>query len=489
MYQYDAGGRMTTVSNSGQNLNIRYNVKDQVASITNGSANSVYSYDSGGRRVRASDNNGATVRQFVLDSTGDGGLDSPVFITDGSGVLQQGYAYADDLPLFRYDASGNVTYYLEDAMGSVIGLAPDLNPTTGTTTTLFYDGFGRTRGTNGPAPAIATAVGGDFRYHGAWLETATELYYMRARDYDFRSGRFVSRDPGEGDFRIPESLNPYAYALNNPYLYTDPSGEFSMTEITLVGAINFILQTLKTVAVAEFKGRAIEAITDLITSVVLNQLPLFGIPIEFTKIEKWMAGRDPKELGNLAELAIWEATCWLLNQTGAEFPKAMHHAVRVADSRNSDRSIVGKPLSRGRNCQGANPPAGRGMSGGKFYSLPDLIFGMDPPLKPKIPGIKGAKGVPNKTELDGEVKLRATTLFADYVIPGRKKEQLHAILAYAGRWTNWRVSIFIVGIEDKKLRFVDRKVKQADEAALLAKGLKRGVLSLYVPIKGLPEPK
>lgn len=488
LHIYDAGGRMTTISNASRQLKLRYNTKDQVTAVTNGSANSVYSYDAGGRRVQASDSNGTVLRRFVMASTGDNSLDSPVLVADGSGNVQQGYVYAGDVPLFRFDSSGNVTYYLEDAMGSVIGLAPNSDPSTSTTTRLFYDGFGKTRETNGPAPVISASVGGDFRFQGVWLESATELYHMRARDYDCRSGRFLSRDPGQGDFRTPESLHPYAFALNNPYIYIDPSGEFSMVEISLVGAIDFILATLKTVAVAEAKSRAVGTLTDFMTTVVMNELPLFGIPIEYTKIQKWMGGRDAKELGNLAELAIWEAMCWVLRNTagGEEWPKYMHHGVRVVNSKALDPKDVGRPVSRGRNCIEPNPFAGWGLTKGRPYSLPDLIFGVDPPLKPLG---TGSKGDWNRTQLDGEVKLRATTLLADYFIPGRNKEQLHAILAYAGRHTEWRTSIFFVGIEDKGLKFVNKKVENISRGTVFVNGLRRGVLSLYVPVKKLPAPK
>ncbi len=55
---------------------------------------------------------------------------------------------------------------------------------------MFYDGFGNSRATNGPAPTIPTGAGGDFRFQGAWLEDGSGLYNMRAREYDTRLGRF-----------------------------------------------------------------------------------------------------------------------------------------------------------------------------------------------------------------------------------------------------------------------------------------------------------
>jgi len=57
------------------------------------------------------------------------------------------------------------------------------------------------------------------------------LSYYIARWYDNRRGRFIQPDaivPNPGD---PQSLNRYAYVLNNPLRYTDPTGFFSEEEI------------------------------------------------------------------------------------------------------------------------------------------------------------------------------------------------------------------------------------------------------------------
>ena len=52
---------------------------------------------------------------------------------------------------------------------------------------------------------------------------------MRARYYDPSTGRFISRDPLNGSLTNPQSQNPYAYSLNNPINYSDPSGQYAET--------------------------------------------------------------------------------------------------------------------------------------------------------------------------------------------------------------------------------------------------------------------
>lgn len=52
----------------------------------------------------------------------------------------------------------------------------------------------------------------------------TGLIYMRARYYDPEVGRFITADPMPGRPDLPQTLNPYAYAHNNPVNLTDPAG-------------------------------------------------------------------------------------------------------------------------------------------------------------------------------------------------------------------------------------------------------------------------
>jgi len=53
----------------------------------------------------------------------------------------------------------------------------------------------------------------------------TGLLYARARYYDPASGQFISRDPVEGEARLPITWGAYQYGRYNPYRYVDPNGE------------------------------------------------------------------------------------------------------------------------------------------------------------------------------------------------------------------------------------------------------------------------
>ena len=50
------------------------------------------------------------------------------------------------------------------------------------------------------------------------------MYFMRARYYDPATGRFISKDPVEGNLVSPQSQNGYNYANGNPINLSDPLG-------------------------------------------------------------------------------------------------------------------------------------------------------------------------------------------------------------------------------------------------------------------------
>ena len=62
------------------------------------------------------------------------------------------------------------------------------------------------------------------RYTGKERDAESGLDYFTARYYGSNMGRMMSPDPIGGDMTNPQSLNKYAYALNNPLRFTDPTG-------------------------------------------------------------------------------------------------------------------------------------------------------------------------------------------------------------------------------------------------------------------------
>ena len=118
------------------------------------------------------------------------------------------------------DPAKNGVYYLHaDHLGSA-SLTTDAggNPTS----QLRYLPYGAPRSGSSPT---------DRQFTGQREEaTLGSLYDYGARFYSPVLGRFLSADtivPSPGN---PQSLNRYAYSLNNPVKYTDPTGHYVFEE-------------------------------------------------------------------------------------------------------------------------------------------------------------------------------------------------------------------------------------------------------------------
>ena len=62
------------------------------------------------------------------------------------------------------------------------------------------------------------------KFTGQTHDIDTDLYYYNARYYDPTLGRFLQADSLIANVFQPQTINPYAYVLNNPLKYTDPTG-------------------------------------------------------------------------------------------------------------------------------------------------------------------------------------------------------------------------------------------------------------------------
>ena len=67
------------------------------------------------------------------------------------------------------------------------------------------------------------------------------LYNANARLYDPLLGRFLSPDPYIQDPFRSQNYNRYAYCLNNPYRYTDQSGECFITSMLIAAAVGAVI--------------------------------------------------------------------------------------------------------------------------------------------------------------------------------------------------------------------------------------------------------
>ena len=110
------------------------------------------------------------------------------------------------------DAARTYYHYASDEMGSTTHIVDE----NGNVQNRYeYDAWGN-------LTAQEEAIPNRFKYTGQQLDLVTQQYYLRARFYNPVIARFTQEDPYRGD-----GLNLYAYCVNNPVLYSDPTGNVS----------------------------------------------------------------------------------------------------------------------------------------------------------------------------------------------------------------------------------------------------------------------
>jgi RHS repeat-associated protein len=112
------------------------------------------------------------------------------------------------------------------------------------TDTYEYDAFGNQIYRSGTTP-------NNYMYRGEFFDSDLGLYYLRARYYNPVTGRFMSRDPEDGDPTDPASLHKYLYAGGDPVNRIDPRGREEFVENGLITK----LVTLTVVTTAIVYGR------------------------------------------------------------------------------------------------------------------------------------------------------------------------------------------------------------------------------------------
>lgn len=81
-----------------------------------------------------------------------------------------------------------------------------------------------------PRTSEGNAFPTDYTFTGQKFDASDGLMYYDARYYDAALGRFISADTIVPSAANPQSLNRYAYVLNNPLKYRDPSGHMQVCD-------------------------------------------------------------------------------------------------------------------------------------------------------------------------------------------------------------------------------------------------------------------
>jgi len=223
-YSYDVAGNRTdggkTYNAANQITNAGYTY-DNAGNLT-GDGTATYTYDALSRMTAR----GATTSTYNGDGTlvYDGATRyTQDLVSPLTQVLQTTQGSATTHYLYGLDrlaavTGSNRTWYSTDALGSVRQMLSDTAIPLGV---VNYDPWGTPE--SGTVPT--------FGFTGELQDAATGLVNLRARWYSTASGTFTAFRwrTSESSDTTPYSHHPYAYALSNPILLTDPSGRCSET--------------------------------------------------------------------------------------------------------------------------------------------------------------------------------------------------------------------------------------------------------------------
>jgi RHS repeat-associated protein len=237
-----------------------------------------YDYDANGNTLRKQDGNGSTVYTW-----NDEGRLVGAIALDGDTTNQMEYRYNQSGIRVVSDVNGEETYYLIDDSQAYAQVLEEynnvgvlriaythgndlINQAKDSLTAFFLtDGLGSTRllvdyqgnildGYNYQAFGAIISHSGNsenqYLFAGEQYDSKLDQYYLRQRYYDMNLGRFSRRDSFEGINFSPVTLHKYLYADVNPANGTDPSGLFTLYELSVNMAIGAALNASISAAVS-----------------------------------------------------------------------------------------------------------------------------------------------------------------------------------------------------------------------------------------------
>jgi RHS repeat-associated protein len=206
-FSYDANGNMQY---DGYNT-LLYDAASSLIHVSNGSADVAYLNDGNGRRVEkclisCSSSSSRTIYIFsgskvIAEYAGGASASSP----------SEEYLYAGGQLISTVDSS--MRYHHQDHLS----------------VRLTTDTSGNLLGQQGHFPfgeswyLTSTTTKWEFTTYERDVESGND--YAMARYHVNRLGRFSSVDPVQGPVANPQSLNRYAYAINDPVNAVDPTGK------------------------------------------------------------------------------------------------------------------------------------------------------------------------------------------------------------------------------------------------------------------------
>ncbi len=229
--QYDANGNLSNDTYSGAGTRT-YDAENRMITAANtGGQQSVYTYNAEGSRIRRNSYNQETWQVYGVG----GELLAEYAANAAPGSPQKEYGYRNGELLVVASPSADVKWVVADQLGTPRMIADRSGSLSGVKRHDYLP-FGEEMytGTGGRTTQQGYALDGvRQQFTGYERDAETGLDYAQARYYSNIQGRFMGIDTMNASAHpgSPQTWNRYAYTLNNPLKFVDPSGMYAVSDI------------------------------------------------------------------------------------------------------------------------------------------------------------------------------------------------------------------------------------------------------------------
>ncbi len=253
LYEYDSNGSLVRKAITGTQSQVevyRYNLQNRMTGMTRTETRdgvvtetvTQYAYNTAGIRLSSAETvridgvvSTEAAKTFLIDSDNPTGY-AQVLEEQQTGANPATVRYVIGDDVLSQSTTRNLELETRNLLPDGHGSTRQLVDSTGSVTAQFsYDSYGHMLGSQAGAQAKQKT---SMLYSGEQFDSTLQQYYLRARYYNQENGRFGSVDPYRGNLYDPQSLHKYAYCHDEPVNANDPSGEMSLSEIMIAGAIS-----------------------------------------------------------------------------------------------------------------------------------------------------------------------------------------------------------------------------------------------------------